>query len=169
MRDVKRFRIFVTAVLCLFVSGCGIAAKMRTHPDMPLVSEKADADAKRFQPKPGKASVYVIREYTFTGQNTLCRISLDEIDQGRLAPGTFILFSVSPGKHEVSFKGKMDRGKEKIYAVKGGIYYIEIRPRSGIVTVPGKILRIDQKRGKQLIAAGKRAGISAAAGNNPVK
>jgi len=73
------------------------------------------------------------------------------MDQGQLSPGTYFLFMVPPGKHVVAFKEKVDRGTEKIYAVAGGIYCLEIRPKSDIAAAPAKILRIDQKRGRQLV------------------
>lgn len=169
MENAKRFSLFVLAVLCLVLSGCASTGTVSSRPDIPLGSPKADAAAKRFAPKPGTASVYVMREYTFLGRDTGYRISLDETDQGRLSPGTFFLFHVLPGKHEIGFKGKVDRGTEKIYAVEGGIYYIEIRPGSGIMTAPAKMFRIDQKRGRQLITEGKRARTHSDNGSTPLK
>jgi hypothetical protein len=73
---------------------------------------------------------------------------------------------VPPGKHVVDFAqaGGPDpgRGTEKIYAVEGGVYYLEIRPRSGLMALPTNIFRIDLQRGKQMILEGKRAEVKPA-------
>ena len=155
--------------LCLVISGCVQVATigmMLTPPTVPLASEQADVEAKRFQPEPGKASIYVIREDTFYGQNVLFQVSLDGKDQGKLSRGTYFLFTVPPGKHLVDFAqaGGPDpgRGTERIYAVEGGIYYLEIRPRSGLMEPPTNIFRIDLQRGKQLILGGRRAEVKPA-------
>ena len=149
--------------LCLVISGCVQAAMILTPAIVPLASEQADVEAKRFLPQPGKASIYVIREDIFAGQATLFQVSLDGKDQGKLSRGTYFLFTVPPGKHVVdfaggdAFRGSEARGTETIYAVEGGIYYLEIRPKSGMMVPPTNIFRIDQQRSRQLILGGKRA------------
>jgi hypothetical protein len=152
--------------LCLLISGCVQAAMIITPATVPLASEPADVEAKRFQPQPGKASIYVIRGDIFAGQAVLFQVSLDGKDQGKLSRGTYFLFTVPPGEHVVDFvqAGGPDpgRGTEKIYAVEGGIYYLEIRPRSGLMAPPTNIFRVDLKRGRQMILGSKRAGIKPA-------
>ena len=155
--------------LCLVISGCVQAATigmMLTPPTVPLASQHADEEAKRFQPQPGKASIYVIREDTFAGQNVLFQVSLDGKDQGKLSRGTYFLFTVPPGKHVVDFAqaGGPDpgRGTESISAEEGGVYYLEIRPRSGLMAPPTNIFRVDLQKGKQMILGGKRAEVKPA-------
>jgi hypothetical protein len=152
--------------LCLVISGCVQAAMILTPSIVPLASEQADVEAKRFLPQPGKASIYVIREDIFAGQAVLFQVSLDGKDQGKLSRGTYFLFTVPPGEHVVDFAqaGGPDpaRGTEKIYAVEGGIYYLEIRPRSGLMAPPTNIFRVDLQRGRQMILGGKRAEVKPA-------
>jgi hypothetical protein len=156
--------------LCFFISGCAdavLVAKLLNPPNVALASEQDDAEAKRFQPRPGKASIYVIREDIFAGQNVLFQVSLDGKDQGKLSRGTYFLFTVPPGEHIVNFAqaaGEPDpgRGTEKIYAVEGGIYYLEIRPRSSLTAPPTNIFRIYLERGRQMILGGKRAEVNPA-------
>ena len=167
MTHINRIMRLLLTGLCLIISGCVSAAMMLTPPNVPLAPEQADAAAKRFQPQPGKASIYVIREDTFAGQATLFQVSLDGKDQGKLSRGTYLLFTVPPGKHVVdfaggdAFRGSEARGTETIYAVEGGIYYLEIRPKSSMMAPPTKIFRIDQQRSRQLILGGKRAEVKA--------
>jgi hypothetical protein len=124
-----------------------------------LASELSDAGAKRFKPQPGKASIYIIRENRFAGQGSLFQVGLDGKDQGKLARGTYFLFTVPPGKYVIDVNGKMEKGKETVYAVEGGIYYLEIRPKPAMTALAADIFRIDQKRGKELVLGGKRAAI----------
>jgi hypothetical protein len=140
-------------------------------PTVPLASEQADVEAKRFFPQPGKASIYVIREDVFAGQAVLFPVSLDGKDQGKLSRGTYFLFTVPPGKHVVTFTVNEDRdsftadkgrGAETIDAVEGGMYYLEIRPKSGIMAPATNIFSIDLQRGRQLILGGKRAEVKPA-------
>lgn len=153
--------------LCLVViSGCVQAATtvmIFTPPTVPLASGQTDSDAKRFQPQPGKASIYVIREDRFAGQNVLFQVSLDGKVKGKLSRGTYFLFTVPPGKHIVDFAqaGGPDPGSgtQTIHAAEGEVYYLEIRPRSGLMEPPTNIFSIDQQKGRQLILGGKRAEI----------
>lgn len=146
-------------ILCLVVSGCVSAAMMVSPPSVPVAAGPADAKAKRFQPPPGRASIYVMREDTFVGQALLFRVDLDGKVQGKLARGTYFLLTVPPGKHVVTFSGDADRGAETVYAVEGGIYYLEIRPKSGITAPPTHIFRVDQQRGRRLVLGGRLAEI----------
>jgi hypothetical protein len=141
---------------------CDRSYVMLTPPNVPLASQQADAEAKRFQSQPGKASIYVIREDLFAGQAVLFEVSLDGKDQGKLSRGTYFLFMVPPGKHVIAFTQDENKGTETIYAVEGGIYYLEIRPKSGMMAPPTHILRIDQQRGRPLILGGRRAAIKTA-------
>lgn len=156
--------------LCLVISGCVQAVLILTPPTMPLASEQADVEAKRFQPQQGKASIYVIRENIFAGQALVFQVNLDGQDQGKLSRGTYFLFTVPPGKHVVdfavvggdAFRGSEAKGTETINAVEGGIYYLEIRPKSGMMAPPTNIFSIDLQRGRQLILGGKRAEVKPA-------
>ncbi len=113
--------------ICFAVSGCVSAKMILSPPTVPLAPEKADIDAKRFHPRPGLASIYVMREDVFTGQAALFLVSLDRNDKGKLSRGTYFLFTVPLGKHVITFTGNVDKkGAETIYAVEGGIYYLEI-------------------------------------------
>lgn len=168
MTNSNHFGRFMLMGLCLVISGCVSAAMMLTPPTVPFASEQSDAEAKRFQSQSGKACIYVIRADIFAGQATLFQVILDGKDQGKLSRGTYFLFTVPPGKHVVdfaggdAFRGSEARGTETIYAVEGGIYYLEIRPKSGMMAPPTNIFRIDQQRSRQLILGGKRAEVKPA-------
>jgi hypothetical protein len=155
-------RLLIVMGFCLVLSGCVSAAMILTPATVPLAPERADGEAKRFQSQPGMASIYVMREDIFAGQAALFQVSLDGKNKGKLSRGTYFIFTVPPGKHVVAFTGEAGRGAETIYAVEGGIYYLEIRPKSGITAPPTNIFRIDQQRGRHLVSGGRRAEIKAA-------
>jgi hypothetical protein len=160
---MRYFQRLMLVGFCFAISGCVSAAMVFTPPTAPLASAQADAEAKRFKALPGKASIYVIREDAFTAQGSLFQVSVDGNSQGKLSRGTYFLFTVPPGKHVIDFNEYGVRGgKETIYAVEGGVYYLEIRPRLGIIASSTKIFRIDQQRGRQLILGGRCAEIKPA-------
>jgi hypothetical protein len=162
MMYANRLRRLMLLSLCLMISGCVSAAMILTPPNVPLAPQQTDVEAKRFQPQLGKASIYVIREDIFAEQAVLFQVNLDGKDQGKLSRGTYFLFTVPPGKHDVVFTGNENKGTETIYAVEGGIYYLEIRPKSGMRAPSTHIFRIDQQRGRELVLKGRRAEIKAA-------
>ena len=95
MTNRNRFWQWMLLGLCFIISGCFQAATtvmLLTPPAVPLASGQADAEAKRFQPQQGKASIYVMREDIFTGQALLFQVNLDGKDQGKLSRGTYFLF-----------------------------------------------------------------------------
>ena len=157
--------ILVLMVLCLVNAGCVQVGQLRMiliPATIPLASEQVDAEAKRFHPQAGKASIYVIREDILTAHLALFQVSLDGKDQGKLARGTYFLFTVQPGKHEVVFTGDMHKGNETILAVEGGIYYLEIRPEVRMLASYVNLLRIDEERGRKMVLEGKHAEIKSA-------
>jgi hypothetical protein len=65
-------------------------------------SGDAQADLKRLQPVPGKASLYVCREKAaFVGAGNRTTVMVDNIDIGTLKPNTFAHTVVEPGSHQI--------------------------------------------------------------------
>ena len=52
-----------------------------------------------FTPPPGKASVYIIRPYRFTGSAGLFNVSLDYQEFGSLETSSYLFGVVTPGEH----------------------------------------------------------------------
>lgn len=64
----------------------------------PMAPPTADAEAKTFVPEAGKASLYVLRGHG-PGTGRLFAVVVDGRMAGWLAPDTYHMLSVAPGKH----------------------------------------------------------------------
>ena len=89
---MKAMRILLLlGALAALVSGCA---------SVPMTPPEADASAKRFQPRPGMANIYLYRNETFGAAVTMS-VSLDGRIMGRTGPKTYFLWEVPPGRHEI--------------------------------------------------------------------
>ncbi len=122
--------------LCILVAGCADAAlvyKLANPPTVPLADTSADAEAKRFNPLPDKATIYVIREDIFAGQAILLDIVIDGKPLGKLARGTYFTASVPPGRRAVSFTGEAPfageeiSGTENLDVEAGHLYFLDVK------------------------------------------
>ena len=88
-------------VLVLMLDGCASR--------VPMMPEKYDLAAEKFEPKTGKGNVYVVRGKlgaSFTvlglgsgGTATLLHVDLDGRRYGSLTTGTYMLFELDPGRY----------------------------------------------------------------------
>ena len=86
--------VLLTGVVCsALLVGCVSA---------PMTSASLDEEGKKFTSEPGRANIYVARPGKFVGGGLNVETSLDGRSAGPLAPGTYQLLSVAPGKHAVS-------------------------------------------------------------------
>ena len=84
-----------------------------------------DAEAKQFTPPAGKANFYIAWSNSSSGGRAL-DISVDGKLLGPIAPGTFYLVAVDPGKHTVSAKVRDDSSNVAMDAAAGKNYYFEV-------------------------------------------
>jgi hypothetical protein len=89
---MKKILPFIALAWVLLLSGCAT---------VPMASLDDDAQAKRFEPEPTKAKIYVYRNEVFGGAISM-PVSLDGQMMGRTGPQTYFMWTVEPGKHEVA-------------------------------------------------------------------
>ena len=107
------FRILF-ALLCLSMALAGCA---------PLPPSPADIQAKRFEPAPGKAVIYLYREYPDFTQD-VATVMLDDNMMGSTYPGTYFRWVVEPGRHEIrGYAG--DNGRFVLDAAPDRMYFIQ--------------------------------------------
>jgi hypothetical protein len=82
-----------------------------------------EIDAKRFEPAPGKAVIYLVRELPDISREA-SSIMLDDNLMGTTYPGTFFRWVVAPGRHGIrGFAG--DAGAMVIDVLPDHIYYVQ--------------------------------------------
>ncbi|MDB5864720.1 MAG: lipoprotein [Betaproteobacteria bacterium] len=82
-----------------------------------------EIDAKRFEPAPGKAVIYMVRELPDISREA-SSVMLDDDLMGTTYPGTFFRWVVAPGRHRIrGFAG--DAGAMVIDVLPDRIYYVQ--------------------------------------------
>lgn len=140
--------------ITILLTGLALGACTATVPVMP---EQYDISAEKFEPLPGKANIYVVREAGFGGSAVAFKIDLDGRSLGSVAPGTYLLFELSEGQHVVSVTTQENSDHEIIETIAGTNYFIEIKPKMGFMAARVSVEKIDEARGKQLVIDGERA------------
>jgi hypothetical protein len=107
------FRLLI--MLTLVLGGCA-----------PLPPSPQDIEAKRFEPVPGKAVIYVVREYPDISRE-VATLMLDDRMMGSTYPGTYFRWVVEPGHHEIrgyagdAGKIALDVGPDRIYFIQQSV------------------------------------------------
>ena len=88
----------------------------------PLPPSPADLEAKRFEPVPGKAVIYLVRNDPDFSRE-VATVMLDDNMMGSTHPGTYFRWVVEPGRHEIrGYAG--DNGSIRLDAAPDGMYFI---------------------------------------------
>jgi hypothetical protein len=99
-------------ILAIVLAGCA-----------PLPPTPQDLEAKRFEPAPGKAVIYVFREYPDISREA-GTLMLDDRMMGSTYPGTYFRWVVEPGRHEIrGYAG--DAGQITLDVNADRIYFIQ--------------------------------------------
>jgi hypothetical protein len=114
--------------LTILVIGCAAT--------VPLATPTADAQAKSSAPDPGSAKLYVIRQSQYYGKAILFHVSVDGQGQaaGGLASGTYRVFAILPGDHEIRVFSNENESVKRITASAGSEYFVRIHAKTGFVT-----------------------------------
>ena len=92
----------------------------------PLPPTPQDIEAKRFEPVPGKAVIYVVREYPDLSRE-VATVMLDDRMMGSTYPGTYFRWVVEPGRHHIrGYAGDagaitLDVGPNRIYFIQQSV------------------------------------------------
>jgi hypothetical protein len=104
------FRLLLAAALAL--AGCA-----------PLPPSPEDLKAKRFEPAPGKAVIYLVRVLPDISRE-VASVMLDDNLMGSTYPGTYFRWVVEPGRHQIrGFAG--DAGAMTLDVAPGGVYFVQ--------------------------------------------
>jgi hypothetical protein len=109
--------LFMIACLLSITTGCASVA---------TTDSTANADARKFQPDPGMAGVYLCRGSGVFGDTLVAQTQLDGLDVGSLAPNTYLLLSVAPGHHTLGTVGPTNAEQLDLTAVAGNVYFYNV-------------------------------------------
>ncbi|MDH3275161.1 MAG: DUF2846 domain-containing protein [Gammaproteobacteria bacterium] len=137
-------RAYLIAVAMLLVSGCAATIE--------LASPEEDVAAKLFAAPEGKANLYVTRKDQFTGSAVLFQVVVDGRVEGGLAPGTYRMITVEPGRHIVSVTTAENQSTQKIDAVAGKCYFFEVKPKIGMIAARVEVIPLSEPDGQKAVA-----------------
>jgi len=104
--------MFRLLILALALAGCA-----------PLPPSPQDIEAKRFDPVPGKAVIYLFREYPDITYD-VATVMLDDQMMGSTYPGTYFRWVVEPGRHHIrGYAG--DNGQIVVDVAPERMYFIQ--------------------------------------------
>lgn len=138
-------RIPLFVLLMLILAGC---AQLPPAPE--------DAAAKRFEPAPGKAVVYLARPPAEPG--FIAPVVLGDEPVGATYRGTYLRLELPPGRHELRGFGG-DSGSIRLDTRAGEIYYVQ-HNTYGYRTFAGSSFGlVDPVWGQKIVRSGQIAGL----------
>lgn len=114
-----------------------------------------DAAAKRFEPVPGSAVVYLARSSLEPGY--VAPVVLDDEPIGSTYRGTFLRLELPPGRYKLRGLAG-DSGSIRLEVRAGEIHYIQHNTYGYRSFTGSSFIRVDAARGQQLVRDGQIAG-----------
>ena len=151
---------------CILLTGCATGTQSTTNP--------LDAQAKKFQPAAGKASLYINRDGDVGSSITTLQVVLDGHNIALLPPNTYQWISAEPGEHTLmlniasgeqeglspgSFK---NASHLKLNVEPGNSYFFRANLRFGFTKSQLNMVQVGDKEGRQSISASRLAPAPAA-------
>lgn len=143
---MKKFNLLAIAVCGYLLTGCASA---------PMTSAALDSEGKQFTPEPGKANIYVGR--TSAGGILKFQTMLDGRPVGDLAPSTYQLLSVPPGKHTVYASSEENIQHQKVMVEAGKNYFFKVSVTMGWWSGRAFLEPVTEEEGHKLVLSLKRA------------
>lgn len=141
--------VLLAGVVCsALLAGCASA---------PMTSASLDKEGKKFTSEPGRANIYVARPGKFVGGALNVETSLDGRSVGPLAPGTYQLLSVAPGRHAVSTVIADTRAFGHLTAEADKNYFFKISLSMDFLEPRHDLGLITEEEGRAVIMRLKRA------------
>ncbi len=125
---------------------------------VPMATKGSDAEAKKFSPPAGKANVYVARGHEAKPRPYAYKVFIDGEAAGSLAPDTFLMVSVGPGKHSIYVKALGNPGTAFDIVAEAGknyFYGTDLKAVDPVPRVDISVVVIDMM-GRQMIKQAKR-------------
>lgn len=169
LRQSVGMRLFLGAMVGLMVSACAAPpvqegfvpcrrlGRMSECITVPLADQSADREAKQFiAPSNGKARLYLVRPYTQEPRRRT-EVFLDGKRVAVLAPLTYVVLDVSPGKHRLKVQAYDETATLDIDVDENNIYYVQHQFDLLFNTISARLKVVQEGDAQPRILASKRA------------
>ena len=140
-----RFPKLLTVIIISFASFACASVNL-AEPD-------EDSAAKAFDVADGESNIYIFRSEDVI-LNTGVSIEVDGKPMGNTGPKTFILATVSPGKHTITATGE-NTDQLEVETASGENYFVWLEIRIGAFTNHGHLHLVNEDEGKKGVMASK--------------
>lgn len=106
----------------------------------PIPSEQVEADAKRFEPNPGKLTVYLVRKRWGDAKHVV-RVASDGAPPVDLVPESFARWQLPAGSHRLTVTWPEGSANLDIAGAAGEVHFVEV---IGSVWVWGSTYRLER-------------------------
>lgn len=136
---------------------CWRLGRMNQCITVPLADQSADREAKQFiAPSNGKARLYLVRPYTQEPRRR-SEVFLDGRRVAELAPLTYVVLDVFPGKHRLKVHTYDETAALDINVNENRIYYVQHQLDLLFNTISARLKLVKEKDAHARILASKRA------------
>lgn len=119
----------------------------------PIPSKQVDADAKHFEPNPGKMTVYLVRKYWSDTRN-MVQVRSDGVPAIAMVPRSFARWVLPAGDHRLTVAWPGGSAGLDIAGAAGEVVFVEVVGRVGVFSSSYRLERGDavesRKRAKSL-------------------
>lgn len=121
---------------------------------VPMAPLEADIQAKQFVVAPGKSNIYLYRDEEF-GAAISMPVALDGRVAGKTASNTYFLWSVDPGRHEVTSLTE-NTARISVDAHAGKNHYVWQEVKMGAWTARSELHEVTEEVGRKGVNECKR-------------
>lgn len=137
MARLFRFFTTITVLGATLLTGCA---------SVKMASPNDDAKAKTFATNSNQANLYIYRNESMGGAVRMA-VEMDGKEIGKTASKTYLVTSVSPGKHTLISKAENDSSLD-LNAEAGKNYYVWQEVKMGLLSARSKLQLVDATQGQ---------------------
>jgi Protein of unknown function (DUF2846) len=119
---------------------------------VPKASQEDQAAAKLFAVVPSKAQLYIVRPSSYA-MAVLYQVSVDGRIVGSLAAKTFLVQTLAPGSHSVSFFNSTSQESMTLEVGPDKIYYLRVGANPGSMSNRARFKLVTDEEGRELVRA----------------
>jgi hypothetical protein len=130
----------------LLVAFLAVASVMSGCASVPMASDEKDAIAKTFRVQSGKSNIYVYRNESIGGAVKM-EVDVDGKQVGTTAAKTYLVVTVSPGKHTLVSHAESDNSLV-VDTQPGKNHFVWQEVKMGVLYARSKLQLVDEQTGK---------------------
>ena len=138
----------LVASAILLLCGCSsFKSVLYTSPDR-------DAEAKQFRPEAARATLYVVRDQMYLGDELL-EVVVNEDSLAWTKGMTYFVTRVAPGRSVVTARGEKHVSLD-VYTEPGRLYFVQIEVRPSVSTLHATLRLVDDSTGREAVSSCRR-------------